>query len=73
MVVKEQVFNYGGDDDTQTTKYYYNQARTLEYIDGEENNQDLKFTYDSLGRSQGVTPPRPGGAVLPTRAARAAF
>jgi hypothetical protein len=33
VVVKEQVFNYGGDDDTQTTKYYYNQARMLEYVD----------------------------------------
>ena len=57
MAVKEQGFNYGGDEDTQTTKYYYNQARMLEHVDGEENNRDLKFTYDSLGRTHRAMPP----------------
>jgi len=51
VVVKKQTFKYGTENPTtETTRYYYNQARMLEYIDIEEDDQDLEFTYDGLGR-----------------------
>jgi len=54
VVKKQQTFtyDYGGGGGTENTWYYYNKEGKLEYVDYDTpaGGQDMKFSYDGLGR-----------------------
>ncbi len=67
MVVKEQVLNYGGDDDTQTPGYYYNQARMPENVDGggEQPGPEIHLRQSRKNPESNAAPPRRGSPANP--------